>query len=893
MRWLVALAACLCAATAAPASAQGASVDGVSNLLTRLERVLLAADAGRLPLLFSPNAAPGLAGRIGSKAFVAGATRVVARERDRAALDGALPGDGYRLVVEVLIEAGPAARIVTLRLDTRRAPGDAAPEAWRIVNGQLLTLVDGLFRLDVTPSKQWTATNLTITAEDLSLTLIDGTVFTVDSERGTTALVLLGRGQMTFSPRPSIEQQQVRLFAGESPLAVPFDTALVKVNPVDFAARPPAGALTPVAVDARQLRRARDVFRDDAPKSFSLDLGDLSSDTWYLIPPPGDLVAEVRTRGRGVLTYARSIAEAEDVLLFERARGRDIARYSSVEKLAEIGRFYNDDELADYDVLDYDVDASVSPDREFIDARAHLRLRVRTPAMGTLNVKLADTLTVSSVTSPELGRLTHLRVRGRDTVVVNLPVALRRGSEVTFTFAYNGRAPSQSIDQEGLQFPDMAPPRGQRYYLLSSRAYWYPQPQTADYATAVIRVTVPDGFGCIASGEPAPGFRTAVSASGATIRVYAFRAPDRVRYLSVLVARFRTASTTEVSLVSESPGGTSMPPDVGGGAPVFPVRDTMTVSAEAPPFLEGRGREAGHRAGDILQFYASLMGDAPYPYLAVATLEHSQPGGHSPAYFVLLQTPAAGAPVTWRADPASFQGFQEFFIAHEVAHQWWGHALGWKNYHEQWISEGFAQYFAALYAEHRHGREPFEQMLRQFRRWALDMSDQGPIYLGYRLGQIKGDRQVFRALLYNKGAGVLHMLRRLIGDEAFFGGIRRLYAEHAYDKIGTDDVRRAFEAESGRPLSRFFDRWIHESDIPRLRVATTIENGEVVVLVKQRQTAVFDIPVTVTLTYADGRQEDVLVPVTEARVEQRIPSRGQVRSVRVNRDSAALAEFEE
>ena len=115
--------------------------------------------------------------------------------------------------------------------------------------------------------------------------------------------------------------------------------------------------------------------------------------------------------------------------------------------------------------------------------------------------------------------------------------------------------------------------------------------------------------------------------------------------------------------------------------------------------------------------------------------------------------------------------------------------------------------------------------LKQFRRWSLDRSDEGPIYLGYRLGHIKGESRVFRALVYNKGALVLHMLRRFVGDEPFFAGLRRYYKERRFKKAGTDDLRAAMEAESGRGLSRFFERWVFDSGIPRVRYSTTM-NGE-------------------------------------------------------------------
>jgi aminopeptidase N len=204
--------------------------------------------------------------------------------------------------------------------------------------------------------------------------------------------------------------------------------------------------------------------------------------------------------------------------------------------------------------------------------------------------------------------------------------------------------------------------------------------------------------------------------------------------------------------------------------------------------------------------------------------------------------------------------------------------------------EGFAQYFAALYAEKYRG-DAFGGMIRQFRRWALDESDQGPIYLGYRLGHIKGESRVFRALVYNKAAGVLHMLRRLIGDDAFFAGLRRFYATWRFQKAGTDDLRQAFEVESHRSLERFFERWIYGSDLPHLRFSHRTEGADLVLRFDQTG-EVFDVPVLVTLEYADGKRTDIVVPVTDRASEMRVPLSGTLRGVLVNRDEAAIAEIE-
>ncbi len=195
-----------------------------------------------------------------------------------------------------------------------------------------------------------------------------------------------------------------------------------------------------------------------------------------------------------------------------------------------------------------------------------------------------------------------------------------------------------------------------------------------------------------------------------------------------------------------------------------------------------------------------------------------------------------------------------------------------------------------MYAEQERGTDTFDDVLRQMRRWAIDTSPQGPVYLGYRLGHIKSDSRVFRAVIYNKAAMVLHMLRRLVGDEAFFRGIRSFYAEWRFRKAGTDDFRVAMTRASGQDLTAFFEAWIFRTAIPRLQVRHTVQGNAAVVTIEQRGEVV-PVPVSLSLEYTNGSTEHITMAVTEKTVTRTFPLAGTLRELVIEQEQS-LAVFE-
>jgi hypothetical protein len=878
---------------ARPAAGQApapASQDGIGVLLGRLEQVLKAGNQEGYLQLLSQTADRRRAEQFAAQTIGHGATRVVLRERDRSELEGTLPGDGYQVLVEVFFETAQRARLATWRLDVRRR-GDAGPgaaTAWGIADQESLTSVHGLYRLSLNTGRQFAARDLVVTSEDLRLTLESGSVFVAEADGNITALVLLGKGEMTFTPAPQVERSQVKAFAGAESLVSAFDTAFVRVNPFDLDQRINRQALTERPVDPKEMKRAEDVFRQEITKSFGLDLGDLSSDAWSLLPNPGDFLSEVRTRRFDALTYARSSGEIEDVSLFDRRNRHNISLYASKEHQQRFGRFYSEDEQSDYAVTHYDLDVAFNPVRRSIDGRAQLAL-LTTARGGTnaLTIRLAESLAVRSVYSNLFGRLLFVRVRNQNSIVVNLPSTVTAGVRMTLTVEYGGPIMPQQIDSEGIwpqqaQIVDDIDMPLEEAYLYSNRSYWYPQPSISGYSTATIRLQLPEDYGCAFSGEPVSAIRIPPpKASGQGTRRFTFAATQPVRYLAFLVTRMRDIRTDKIRLAAIVENARL--PRLSG---VY--YDDVDLLTKANARLDGRARSLAKTGGDIIRFYSSIVGDCPYPTVTLALVERALPGGHSPAYLSVLAQPSPGSRLVYGGDPAAFPDFPEFFVAHELAHQWWGQAIGWKNYHEQWLSEGFAQYFAALYAERARGGAVFDSVMRRMRRWTIDESEEGPVYLGYRIGHVKGDSRLFRAVVYNKGATVLHLLRSLVGDQAFFAGVRRFYELWRFEKAGSDDLRLAMEATSGVPLSRFFEQWVYGQSLPQVTLTWRVENGngdgQQVVLRLEQAGEPFQVPVTVTLDYFNRPAARVVVKLSERVHEARVPLAGALRRADISRD---------
>ena len=258
------------------------------------------------------------------------------------------------------------------------------------------------------------------------------------------------------------------------------------------------------------------------------------------------------------------------------------------------------------------------------------------------------------------------------------------------------------------------------------------------------------------------------------------------------------------------------------------------------------------RAGDIVQFYASVI--APFPY---EKLDHLQ----SEIRYGGMENATA---IFYADEYFHRGGVPEFLIAHETAHQWFGDAVTEREWPHVWLSEGFATYFAALYTQHAHGDSAFRAELRRLRSQIL--ADTASVPKRPVIDTIETD---LLALLnvnsYQKGAWVLHMLRSELGDSTFFRGLRNYYSKHKNSAALTDDLRESLEQVSGRELRHFFDQWLRRPGFPEIAVTrNTDSTGTYAMVTQNGRFGYFDFSLPIVVVGVENSRRTLKIPVTAA-----------------------------
>ncbi|RXJ52622.1 M1 family aminopeptidase [Gelidibacter gilvus] len=199
---------------------------------------------------------------------------------------------------------------------------------------------------------------------------------------------------------------------------------------------------------------------------------------------------------------------------------------------------------------------------------------------------------------------------------------------------------------------------------------------------------------------------------------------------------------------------------------------------------------------DIMNLYSTLFGEYPY---ADEKYGHAQFGW------------GGGMEHT----TVSFMGsFGRNLIAHELGHQWFGNKVTCGSWKDVWLNEGFATYMSGLVVENLDGAIPFKNWKQQMVT-SVTNAPAGAVYLT-DADTLSVNRIFNQRLSYNKGAMVLHMLRKKLGDTDFFQGLRNYlnHPDHAYGYAKSEDFIRIMESTIGEDLSEFFGDWLYGEGYP-------------------------------------------------------------------------------
>ncbi len=208
-----------------------------------------------------------------------------------------------------------------------------------------------------------------------------------------------------------------------------------------------------------------------------------------------------------------------------------------------------------------------------------------------------------------------------------------------------------------------------------------------------------------------------------------------------------------------------------------------------------------------------------------------------------------------QTDRELLDGNNESIIAHEAFHQWFGDLVTCESWANLPLNESFATYGEYLWFEHKYGRERADMHLNDDLEVYLDesaMKQEPLIRFGY-----DDKEDMFDSHSYQKGGRVLHMLRKLVGDEAFFAGLQKYLSDHAYTAVEMHEFRMAMEDVVGQDLNWFFNQWFYSPGHPELAIDYSQEagSGKWVVTISQVQqqaeTPVYRIPLDIDV-YVNG-----------------------------------------
>ena len=460
-----------------------------------------------------------------------------------------------------------------------------------------------------------------------------------------------------------------------------------------------------------------------------------------------------------------------------------------------------------------------------------------------------------------------------ETLTVTPPAALNTGHEVTLEIRYNmpgGGRFGGANGAGGFHWIDPRPEEPDRQVGFWTQGetdgnhHWVPcYDFPNDKCTSETIVTVPESWVVIGNGLEEPTTR------------------DAARHTRTF--RWSMNQPHSTYLLSLAGGELDVRKDTWRGVPLYYV---------VPRGKAGLIPTSFGNTPDMLSFFSDLLGvKYPWPkYAQDAMIDFG--GGMENVSATTLGEQSL-------SDSRNERFAMSSLDSHELAHQWFGDLVTCKNWGDIWLNESFATLFEMLYMEHLEGKDSYDReregnlrsYLREAERYKRPLSTH--LYTNPDV--------MFDAHTYPKGGLILHMLRRELGDHAFFQGLNYYLRTNAYKPVDAHDLAKAFDEATGHNVDAFFDQWIYQPGHPIVDVTWTYDEAGKAVLLHVRQTQntadgtpVYDTPVTVWLHGALGSDAArTTIHLTKVDEEFRLPVAGKPDAVLLDPDHDLLKEIKE
>ena len=511
---------------------------------------------------------------------------------------------------------------------------------------------------------------------------------------------------------------------------------------------------------------------------------------------------------------------------------------------------------ASIDVTYYGLDLRLSVAPNNLRGAATVTLKSTTANLSSFFLDFVSTVTTTEglrVDSVKVGNQKLTFQHNQNKLTITPPQPLANGQALTLTVFYQG-VPSTA--QESFYFDKHQTTNDPVIWTLSEpygTPYWFPCHDTpADKAdSSSVRITAPAPFVSVSNGKL---ISTTTNADGTKTYFWKNSYPIAQYLISIAVSNYAQLDT-----------------------PFNYGNQTMPVTHYIYPENLTQVQASLELTPSMLTLFTNRFGT--YPFLR-------EKYGHAQFNF-------GGGQEHQTVSSMSLSALTPYVIAHELAHQWFGDKITCRDWQNIWLNEGFASYAEAVYAESVNGRTGYQAYMNGFLTSARRAV--GSVYVQ----DISSVNSIFDSRRsYAKGATVLHMLRGIVGDSAFYKTLRTYAATPtlAYKAAATEDFQAVAEQVSGKKLGYFFSEWIYGEGYPAYKATITANgNSATVQLVQSNATATnpasFTMPVQMRVLSTTG---DTTITVLNDRADQTftLVGRGTVTNVVIDPDNWILKTLE-